>query len=189
MGQKAREIMMKDEQEQHGEYVKMGEVYLISEETVEKATDFTVPHGSIKVETSDGKYKTISLCEIDVENDINDDGTVEYPLSGECEHSSKKYSGSFTVSFDDENEASKFLDPYDYQLVVDSRIMFYQNMRDLSQPDRSIGFTNRRKEINTYHLEEALNHLEAVNVDSLPERRLLRDSELQLKQLVEAQRG
>jgi hypothetical protein len=26
MGQKAREIMMKDEQEQHGEYVKMGEV-------------------------------------------------------------------------------------------------------------------------------------------------------------------
>jgi hypothetical protein len=42
MGQKAREIMMKDEQEQHGEYVKMGEVYLISEETVEKATDFTV---------------------------------------------------------------------------------------------------------------------------------------------------
>lgn len=170
MGQKAREIMMKDEQEQHGEYVKMGEVYLISEETVEKATDFTVPHGSIKVETSDGKYKTISLCEIDVENDINDDGTVEYPLSGECEHSSKKYSGSFTVSFDDENEASKFLD-------------------HLSQPDRSIGFTNRRKEINTYHLEEALNHLEAVNVDSLPERRLLRDSELQLKQLVEAQRG
>jgi len=170
MGQKAREIMMKDEQEQHGEYVKMGEVYLTSEETVEKATDFTVPHGSIKVETSDGKYKTISLCEIDVENDINDDGTVEYPLSGECEHSSKKYSGSFTVSFDDGNGASKFLD-------------------HLSQPDRSIGFTNRRKEINTYHLEEALNHLEAVNVDSLPERRLLRDSELQLKQLVEAQRG
>jgi len=41
-------------------------------------------HGRVKVITPDGNSETVLVCEIESQ-DINNDGTVSTPVSGECE--------------------------------------------------------------------------------------------------------
>lgn len=41
-------------------------------------------HSRVRVETPDGGREEVLACEI-TEEDINDDGTVNTPVSGECE--------------------------------------------------------------------------------------------------------
>lgn len=40
-------------------------------------------HGTVRVETADGERVTASTCDIGA-GDINDDGTVSTPLTGQC---------------------------------------------------------------------------------------------------------
>lgn len=41
-------------------------------------------HGLVKAKTADGGWETVHPCKL-TDDDINDDGTINYPPSGECD--------------------------------------------------------------------------------------------------------
>lgn len=63
-------------------------------------------HNSIDVRTSDGDVATVLQCEIAAE-DINDDGSISTPVSGECDCFPDDDRGRRSEAFEDLPEAVK----------------------------------------------------------------------------------
>lgn len=47
-------------------------------------------HVPVRVQTSSGRYQTVYMCEL-AEQDINKDGTINYPPTGTCVHDLTKH--------------------------------------------------------------------------------------------------